>query len=72
MVRGDRTPAIQAGYQIGGLVVSTAIALAGGAVTGLLLKLPVWDNLQAHELFEDAVFWKVRQTDLTVKCHLTK
>uniref|UniRef100_H2Z567 Ammonium transporter AmtB-like domain-containing protein n=1 Tax=Ciona savignyi TaxID=51511 RepID=H2Z567_CIOSA len=54
-----RTPGQNGGFQIAALVVVLAIAISTGTITGLLLKLQVWDNLTAVELFEDEVFWEV-------------
>ncbi|XP_076815311.1 ammonium transporter Rh type A-like [Clavelina lepadiformis] len=47
----------QAGYQIAALAVALGIAVVSGALTGLLLKAPIWDNLTTEELYEDEVFW---------------
>ena len=49
----------QAGYQIAALAVALGIAIVSGALTGLLLKAPIWDNLTTEELYEDEVFWDV-------------
>ena len=59
-VPDDRSPSQQAGYQIAAIAVAVGIALVGGALIGLLLRLPIWDNLQDNELYEDEVFWMVR------------
>ncbi|CAK8689086.1 unnamed protein product [Clavelina lepadiformis] len=47
----------QAGYQIAAMAVALGIAIVSGALTGLLLKAPIWDNLTTEELYEDEVFW---------------
>lgn len=57
--REDRSVSAQGGFQIGALVCTMAIAMVGGALTGLLLKLPIWDRLLRAELYDDAAFWKV-------------
>ena len=49
----------QAGAQIAAIVVALVLALFSGALTGLLLKLKIWDNLTADELYEDETFWSV-------------
>lgn len=55
----DRDTATQGGFQIAALVTTIAIALAGGAITGFLLKLPIMDRLLRAELYDDATFWMV-------------
>nr|XP_009858225.1 rh type C glycoprotein isoform X1 [Ciona intestinalis]XP_009858226.1 rh type C glycoprotein isoform X2 [Ciona intestinalis] len=57
-----RTSGQNGGYQIASLAVVLGIAIIGGTLTGFLLKLPVWDNLSAEELFEDEVFWDCVET----------
>jgi len=59
--RGDASS--QASYQIYSLLVSLILALVSGAFTGLFMSLPIWDRLNTHELFEDAVFWEVEENE---------
>lgn len=57
---------MQGGYQIAGLVATIAIAMAGGTLTGFLMKLPIWDRLLREELYDDAAFWEVT---CSINCH---
>jgi len=56
ILRGD--PSEQASFQMYSLLVSLAIALVSGALTGLFLSLPIWDRLNSEELYEDGIFWE--------------
>ncbi|CAK8682981.1 unnamed protein product [Clavelina lepadiformis] len=51
----------QAGFQIVGVAVAVSIAMVSGCLTGLLLKLPFWDNLTTEEYYEDEVFWDCQE-----------
>nr|XP_039262906.1 ammonium transporter Rh type A-like [Styela clava] len=55
----NRSPGTQGGFQIAGVVTAIAIAMAGGAITGFFLKLPIWDKLLRAELYDDSSFWQV-------------
>ncbi|GAV08644.1 hypothetical protein RvY_18306 [Ramazzottius varieornatus] len=55
------TPAIQAGYQMAAMGVTLGIALVGGILTGLILRLPIWDRQESHEVFDDARHWELPQ-----------
>lgn len=50
---------VQAGAQIAALIVALLLALAFGALTGLLLKQPAFNNMSAADYFDDSSFWKV-------------
>lgn len=52
-----RTAGSQAGYQILALCITLGISFVGGLVTGLLLKLNIWDEPQDADLFDDYPFW---------------
>lgn len=56
-------PHIQAQYQIYSLLVSLALALATGAVTGLIMSAPIWDRLDEPELYEDGIFWEIEEDE---------
>ncbi|XP_052804715.1 ammonium transporter Rh type B-like isoform X1 [Mya arenaria] len=56
----------QGGYQMLALVITLGIAIVGGILTGLLLKLPVFDQDQLGEvddLYEDAVLWNLPEEE---------
>nr|BAJ10270.1 Rh-related protein [Branchiostoma floridae] len=56
---GERSARDQAEFQMAALFVTLGVAVLGGAVTGIILQLPVWDRLQAEELFDDRGYWEV-------------
>ena len=48
----------QAGFQLAALAVTIGMALVGGAITGLLLRLPVFEQLSEDvEMFDDEAQW---------------
>ncbi|XP_037691270.1 ammonium transporter Rh type C [Choloepus didactylus] len=53
------SPSMQGGFQAAGIFVSLAMALVGGAIVGIILKLPVWGQPADENCFEDAVYWEV-------------
>nr|UUH57882.1 Rh type C glycoprotein [Molgula manhattensis] len=59
----DRSAATQGGYQVAAMVTTVAIAIAGGVLTGFILKLPIMDRLLEDELYDDATFWMVEEED---------
>ncbi|GAU91617.1 hypothetical protein RvY_03840 [Ramazzottius varieornatus] len=52
-----RTPWMQAGFQVLALLVSVLIAMVSGLVTGLLLKLSVFDPIKPAEMLCDDELW---------------
>ncbi|XP_074862754.1 ammonium transporter Rh type C isoform X3 [Carettochelys insculpta] len=55
----DRMPSVQGGFQAAGICVSLAMAVAGGAIVGAILKLPFLGDPADENCFEDDVFWEV-------------
>ncbi|XP_052089957.1 ammonium transporter Rh type A-like [Mytilus californianus] len=49
----------QGGYQMVALIITLAIALVGGTITGFILKLPFCDRPDGDSLFDDRVHWNV-------------
>ena len=48
----------QAGFQLIGLVVTLGVAFVSGALTGVLLRLPVFEQLSVDvEMFDDEAQW---------------
>lgn len=54
-----RSSGVQGGFQILALVITLLISIIGGALTGLLLKLPCWDNTVGDDMFDDRQFFHV-------------
>jgi ammonium transporter Rh len=57
----ERTAASQAGMQALTFAVSLAIALVGGAITGLVLRVPIWDQMTAESVFDDRDYWSTSE-----------
>lgn len=54
-----RTAAQQAGFQLATLAQTIGFAVLGGILTGFLLRLPVFEQIEDVEsLYDDAKFWK--------------
>lgn len=49
----------QGGYQLLALLITLAIAIVGGTITGFLLRIPVLDCPDSTLLFDDRSQWKV-------------
>lgn len=54
-----RSGTVQGGFQMLALVVTLIISIVGGALTGLLLRLPCWDNVGGDDMFDDRQFYEV-------------
>lgn len=59
IAKGQRTAMSQAMYQLFGLFVTLMFASVGGALGGLLLKLPCLGSPADCQCYEDQVYWEV-------------
>ncbi|XP_032031050.1 ammonium transporter Rh type C [Hylobates moloch] len=64
--KGDWTARTQGKFQIYGLLVTLAMALMGGIIVGLILRLPFWGQPSDENCFEDAVYWEMPEGNSTV------
>uniref|UniRef100_A0A2I3GRX1 Ammonium transporter Rh type C n=1 Tax=Nomascus leucogenys TaxID=61853 RepID=A0A2I3GRX1_NOMLE len=64
--KGDWTARTQGKFQIYGLLVTLAMALMGGIIVGLILRLPFWGQPSDENCFEDAVYWEMPEGNNTV------
>ncbi len=63
-----RTAVEQGGYQIAALVVTLVIAIFGGAITGLVLKTPLFEQKDSKtDFFDDEIDWVVPNDGLFLK-----
>jgi hypothetical protein len=53
----SRSASGQAGYQLATLGVTLLISIVGGIITGLIMKLPFWNEPEDDELYDDKPFW---------------
>jgi len=49
----------QANMQMAGLAVTLGMSIAGGLLTGLLLRIPFLDPVRDQYLFDDFSYWMV-------------
>jgi len=54
-----RDATTQALYQLAAMGVTLGISLVGGAITGAILKIPIWNRPDSDAIFEDEEFWHV-------------
>jgi ammonium transporter Rh len=54
-----RGPWDQAGIQFGAVFIALAISIVGGAITGAILRLPIWTQVHINDMHDDAEFWEV-------------
>lgn len=52
-----RSPSTQAGYQVAFLVTSMVIPIVGGLISGIILRLPVFDQPMDKDIYEDDVLF---------------
>uniref|UniRef100_A0A8C2Y5X3 Ammonium transporter Rh type A n=1 Tax=Coturnix japonica TaxID=93934 RepID=A0A8C2Y5X3_COTJA len=55
---------LTAGKQAAALGSTIGIALLGGALTGAILKLPIWGQVSDQNCFDDSAYWEVRYKPL--------
>ncbi|CAG7724067.1 unnamed protein product [Allacma fusca] len=60
----NRSATEQAVYQLAALGVTLLIGLVGGAVTGAILRIPLFNKVPQEQIFDDTQFWQVpEETD---------
>lgn len=52
-----RSAGVQAGYQAAALAVTLVMAIVGGCLTGLIMRLPIFDPPRAHQIYDDTDYW---------------
>ncbi|XP_025770950.1 ammonium transporter Rh type B-like [Puma concolor] len=74
VAEGQRSAKAQAMYQLFGLLVTLTFASVGGALGGLLLRLPFLDPPPDSQCYEDQIYWEASggsraclSTDLSLK-----
>lgn len=55
----ERTARQQAGYQCAGLVLTLGMAIVGGLLTGIFLRLPIFASPANDSYFDDSLNWHV-------------
>jgi len=59
----NRTAGSQAMYQLATLGVTLGIALIGGSLTGLLLRVPFFGKVPEEHLFDDFRHWEIPEDE---------
>ncbi|XP_052548947.1 ammonium transporter Rh type A [Tympanuchus pallidicinctus] len=54
---------LTAGKQAAALGSTIGIALLGGALTGAILKLPIWGQVSDQNCFDDSAYWEVPEEE---------
>ena len=49
--------------QLYSLLCTLGIALVGGAVTGMILRIPAIEHLTEYEYFEDGKYWEIEEEE---------
>ncbi|XP_023695180.1 ammonium transporter Rh type A [Paramormyrops kingsleyae] len=52
-----------ASYQLAALGSSLGFAVVGGAITGFLMRLPLWGQPPDQNCFDDAIYWEVPEEE---------
>uniref|UniRef100_A0A8C0XBB2 Ammonium transporter Rh type C n=1 Tax=Castor canadensis TaxID=51338 RepID=A0A8C0XBB2_CASCN len=60
------TTKTQGKFQVFGLLLTLAMALLGGTIVGLILKLPFWGQAADENCFEDSVYWEIDEENSAV------
>ncbi|CBY42807.1 unnamed protein product [Oikopleura dioica] len=48
-----------ANFQLAGLATTLGISLVGGTITGFMMNVPLWEQLELEEYFEDGKYWEM-------------
>ncbi|XP_048584774.1 ammonium transporter Rh type B isoform X2 [Nematostella vectensis] len=56
----------QGGYQMAALFLAIAIALVGGAITGFICKVSIFEPPAGYQLYDDKDFWEVPSESIHV------
>lgn len=49
----------QAPMQLAAMAAGVGIALVTGAITGLIISLPIFDRVEEKDLYKDSTYWEV-------------
>ncbi|KAL7866794.1 hypothetical protein AOLI_G00146080 [Acnodon oligacanthus] len=66
LVGTKRTPGAQGGYQAAGVAVALAFGIVGGAIVGMILRLPLWGDPADDNCFDDEVYWELPEDEESI------
>lgn len=46
-------------FQLASLAVTLGLAIVGGTLTGMVMNIPLWEQLELEEYFEDGKYWEM-------------
>ena len=49
----------QALMQLAAIAITLGISIVGGAITGFFMNVPLWEQLEHEEYFEDGKYWEM-------------
>ena len=49
----------QALMQLAAIAITLGISIVGGAITGFFMNIPLWEQLEHEEYFEDGKYWEM-------------
>ncbi|XP_065563752.1 ammonium transporter Rh type A-like isoform X2 [Artemia franciscana] len=61
----NRSASEQAAYQIVVLLVTLAISIVGGLLTGLIMRISFFGSVSKEHLFDDEPYWEVPEEELS-------
>ncbi|XP_077480600.1 ammonium transporter Rh type C 2 isoform X1 [Stigmatopora argus] len=62
----NRSVGTQGGFQAAGTCVAIAFGLVGGALVGLILRIPIWGDPADDNCFDDEVYWEVPEEEESI------
>ena len=45
--------------QLAAIAITLGISIIGGAITGFFMNVPLWEQLEHEEYFEDGKYWEM-------------
>ncbi|NP_001076198.1 ammonium transporter Rh type C [Oryctolagus cuniculus] len=57
----EKDEKVQGRFQAFGLLLTLAIAMVGGTIMGLILKLPFWGQAMDEDCFDDSIYWEMHE-----------
>ncbi|XP_077374740.1 rh family, C glycoprotein a [Festucalex cinctus] len=61
-----RSVGTQGGFQAAGTCVAIVFGLVGGALVGVILRIPIWGDPADDQCFEDEVYWEVPEEEESI------
>lgn len=59
----EKDEKVQGRFQAFGLLLTLAMAMVGGTIMGLILKLPFWGQATDEDCFDDSIYWEMHEEE---------